>query len=140
MGKQIKKWVKVTLTKRTHKANEDGVTATWCWSDITSIKGKVFGEVTDSDSKQSGSLSSLKGGENIAKSSGLGIFIWMNKYDDTYAQTIIDTYGDKAYVNLQFKDGAISSYELIDSEKYAQLSPEEMIETMPLPSQSVFAS
>ena len=120
MGNQIKKWIQVTLTKRTHKANEDGVTATWCWSDITSIKGKVFGEVTDSDSKQSGSLSILKGGENIAKSSGLGIFIWMNKYDDTYAQTIIDTYGD--------------------SEKYAQLSPEEMIETMSLPSQSVFAS
>ena len=110
MGNQIKKWVQVSLTKRTHKANEDGVTATWCWSDITLIKGKVFGEVTDSDSKQSGSLSILKGGENIAK------------------------------LSLQFKDGVISSYELIDSEKYAQLSPEEMIETMSLPSQQVFAS
>mgnify|MGYP006966956445 CR=1 FL=1 len=74
----------------------------------------------------------------------------MNKYDDTYAQTIINTYGNskpfkeggiaKAYVNLHFEDGAIVSYELIDEEKYAQLAPEEMIETMSLPSESPFAS
>ena len=141
MGNKLNKWLQVTLTKRSHTANQDGITATWCWSDVTSIKGTVFGEQTDSKSKNSASLSILQGGVNIAKSSGLGVFLWMNNYDDTYATTIIDTYGDKAYVSLQFKDGVIIGYEMIDSEHYAQMSDEEKSATMSLPtSQPVFAS
>ena len=141
MGNKIKKWVQLTLSKRSHTANPDGITSTWCWSDITSIKGTVFGEAVDSKSKNSGSLSILSGGVNIAKSSGLGVFIWMNNYDDTYATTVIDTYGDKSYVNLQFTDGVVSGYEMIDSESYAQLSDEQKSAEMSLPTQApVFAS
>ena len=141
MGNKIKAWLQVTLTKRTHQANQDGITATWCWSDVTSIKGTVFGEQADSKSKNSASLSILQGGVNIAKSSGLGVFLWMNNYDDTYANTVIDTYGDKAYVKLQFTDGAISGYEMIDSEAYAKLSDEQKSAEMSLPTQQpAFAS
>ena len=135
MNKPIKQHLKVTLSLRNHKVNQDGKSATWCYSDSIGFKGSIFGKQVTRDSKDSASFSLMSGGVNICKSQGLGIFLWMNNWDDAYANTIIETYGKVAYVRVLTEDGHISGYELLTSDEYAALTDEQKSAEFQLPVQ-----
>jgi arabinogalactan endo-1,4-beta-galactosidase len=139
MNKPIKQHLKVHLSKRNHKTNQDGVSATWCYSDSIGFKGSIFGKQVTSDSKDSASFSLMSGGVNICKSQGLGIFLWMNNWDDAYANTIIDTYGDVAYVRVLTEKGQVSGYELLTSDDYEALTDEQKNAEFKLPVQQAEA-